>query len=106
MKLLFFAIATAAATAAAAQTQKPPVLAPPVPPSEAACIKVQAKPAINVQPDTLTITRDTTYYEGGRVINKSSKVIITLGSITTTDKVATFTNSIIVSTHEQRATNR
>lgn len=105
MKLLFFAIATAAATTAAAQTQKPPVLAAPVPPSEAACFKVVAKPSIQIQGDTITRQSDTTYYYEGRVINKGSKVTITPKGITTTDKVSTFQHSIIIS-HEQRATNR
>ena len=104
MKLLFFAIATATATAAAAQIQKPPVLAAPVPPSEAACFKVVAKPSIQIQGDTIIRQSDTTYYHEGRVINTGSNVVITPKSITTTDKVATFKHSIIVS-HEQGAAN-
>lgn len=105
MKHLLIFAALTTATAAAAQIQKPPVLAAPVPPSEAACFKVVAKPSIQIQGDTLTRQSDTTYYYEGRVINKGSKVTITPKGITTTDKVATFTNSIIIS-NEQRAANR
>lgn len=104
MKHLLIFAALTTATAAAAQTQKPPVLAPPVPPSEAACFKVVAKPSIQIQGDTITKQSDTTYYYEGRVINKASKVTITPKGITTTDKVSTFTNSIIIS-NEQRAAN-
>lgn len=104
MKHLLIFAALATATAAAAQTQKPPVLAAPVPPSEAQCFKVVAKPSIQMQGDTITRQSDTTYYYEGRVINTGSKVVITPKSITTTDKVATFKHSIIVS-HEQRAAN-
>jgi len=104
MKHLLIFAALATATAAAAQTQKPPVLAPPVPPSEAACFKVVAKPSIQIQGDTITRQSDTTYYHEGRVINTGSKVVITPKGITTTDKVATFKHSIIVS-HEQGTAN-
>ena len=104
MKHLLIFAALTAATAAAAQTKKPPVLAAPVPPTEAACFKVVAKPSIQIQGDTVTRQSDTTYYYEGRVINKGSKVTITPKGITTTDKVATFQHSIIIS-HEQRATN-
>ena len=104
MKHLLIFAALATATAAAAQTQKPPVLAAPVPPSEAACFKVVAKPSIQIQGDTITRQSDTTYYYEGRVINKGSKVTTTPKGITTPDKVATFQHSIIIS-NAQRATN-
>lgn len=87
MKLLLFAIATAAATTAAAQTAKrPPVLAAPVPPAEANCIKLQAKPVLN---DTTTIFAQKVVVNAGDTLAVSKHVLITASSVITTHKVQT-----------------